>query len=286
MQVYLINLARRNDRLHRMSGQLGGLGLPFLRVEAVDARTAPDCEIIAQFDDAGPLGVIPRGDKCCTLSHMRAWQAFVQSGDSHGLVLEDDVALNADAAPILSQSDWIPRGVDLLKLERFGPPNQRVLLDEQMEVSAHHSIGRLRSRHTGAAAYILSRRSAKTLLERKEPWTLPVDHLLFNPNNSPLADILRPYQLTPAIAHQSEALGGRSDIEEWRTAYRRRDWSHVRRELVRAYFELRLLPSQIARWLRREASLIRVDNRVNDASRHPVRISAARPPRLPGLRTK
>jgi hypothetical protein len=65
--------------------------------------------------------------------------------------------------------------------------------------------------------------------------------------------------MTPAIAHQSTALGGRTDIEEWRVALRRFDWRYVKREVVRAYYELRLLPAQAARWLRQESTLVRVD---------------------------
>lgn len=261
MQVYLINLERRPDRLDKMTRQLDRLDVPFTRIAAVDARRTPDQELAKHFSDSGPLGVIPKGDKCCALSHVRAWKAFVASGDSHCVLLEDDVALDEDAAPLLRNADWIPHRVDLLKLERFGPTSQRVLLDARVPVSARHRIGRLLSRHTGAAAYILSRHGALSLLERAGPWALPVDHMLFNPNNSPVASILRPYQLTPAIAHQCEALGGCSDIGEWRAVLRQFDWTYAKRELYRAYFELRLLPQQILSVLRRECALVTVDER-------------------------
>ena len=261
MHVYLINLERRPDRLDKMTRQLDRLGVPFTRIVAVDARGTPDRELAAHFSDSGPLGIIPKGDKCCALSHVRAWKALVASGNSHGVFLEDDVALDEDAARLLRHADWVPHRVDLLKLERFGPPTQRVLLDARVPVSARHRIGRLRSRHTGAAAYILSRHGALSLLERAGPWALPVDHMLFNPNNSPVANFLRPYQLTPAIAHQSEALGGCSDIREWRAMLRQFDWTYAKREVLRAYFELRLLPQQILSVLRRECALVTVDER-------------------------
>jgi glycosyl transferase family 25 len=108
----------------------------------------------------------------------------------------------------------------------------------------------------------MSRRAALTLNEQVDCWWLPVDHLLFNLNNSPLAERLRPHQMTPAIAHQSPTLGGRTDIEEWRIGLRRFDWHYVKREIVRAYFELRLLPAQIMRWARQESTLVRVDEPV------------------------
>lgn len=242
-----------------MTQQLDALGISFQRIDAIDAQNTSDSELVTHFRDDGPLGVIPKGDKCCALSHARAWRALVESADSYGLILEDDVAIDASAVSLLRRSDWIPPSVDLVKIERYGPPGQRVLIDERVTVGSGRKIGRLRSRHTGAAAYILSRRTALTLLSNMEAWTLPVDHLLFNPNNSPVANMLRPHQMIPAIAHQSPLLGGRTDIGEWRAKLRRFGLRYAKREMVRAYFELRLLPSQMARWLRQESMLVRVD---------------------------
>ncbi|MEI9886600.1 MAG: glycosyltransferase family 25 protein [Rhizomicrobium sp.] len=259
MQTFLINLQRRTDRLHKMTMQLDGLGLPHQIVIAVDARNMPDDVADRNFLAHGPLGPLPKGDKCCTLSHMRAWSMFLSTGDSHGVILEDDVALDPDAGALLRDASWIPPWVGLLKIERFGPENQRVLLDEVVDAPDGRQIGRLRSRHTGAAAYILSRESARQLLAWPERWSLPVDHMLFNPNNSPLAGTLRPYQLTPAVARQSEALGGATDIGEWRTELREFNWRYVKQELVRSYYEVRLLPSQVASVLRRDANLVRVE---------------------------
>ncbi len=260
MQTFLINLARRPDRLAKMTAQLSGFGITFQLVSAVDARNMPDEVADRNFAPDGPLGPLPKGDKCCTLSHMRAWSMFLSTGDSHGLILEDDVAFDDDAGPLLHDASWLPPSVGLLKLERFGPQNQRVLLDEMIDIGTGRHIGRLRSRHTGAGAYILSRETARTLLSWPERWSLPVDHMLFNPNNSPLAAALVPYQLTPAIARQSEAIGGRTDIGEWRCQFREFNLDYVRRELVRTYYEVRLLPSQIASFLRRESDLVRVEH--------------------------
>jgi glycosyl transferase family 25 len=190
---------------------------------------------------------------------MRAWRMFLASGDSHGLILEDDVALDPQGAPLLRDAGWIPPTVGLLKIEHYGPENQRVLLDEMISAGQGRQIGRLRSRHTGAAAYIIARRTAQRLLAWSAPWTLPVDHMLFNPNNSPLTESLRPYQLTPAMARQSEAIGGATDIDEWREDMRSLSWRYVRREMVRAYYDLRLLPSQVASFATNEASLVRVE---------------------------
>jgi glycosyl transferase family 25 len=206
---------------------------------------------------AGPLGVIPRGDKCCLLSHRRAWEAFLATGDAHAVFLEDDVVLSPSAGALLTGDGWIPAGVDVVKLEHYGPPGQRVLLTDIRRLfltasprqaattqGEDFSMGRMLSRHTGAAAYILSRAAARLLLAQTR-FDLPVDHLLFNPNNSVLFARLSPWQLVPAIARQQEFVGAKSDIEGTRVGLRKLDATYVKRELVRFAYDLRLVPRQL-----------------------------------------
>jgi glycosyl transferase family 25 len=66
---------------------------------------------------------------------------------------------------------------------------------------------------------------------------------------------LKPYQMLPAVARQS---AGVSDIRPWRLPDRRLGLKLARREIVRAYYECRLLPQQIAALLAGEARLARV----------------------------
>ena len=105
-------------------------------------------------------------------------------------------------------------------------------------------MGRMLSRHTGAAAYILNRAAAKLLLDQTS-FDLPVDHLLFNPNNSKLFTALSPWQLLPAIARQEQFVGATSDIEGTRKGLRAFGLTYVKRELVRLLYDLRLIPRQI-----------------------------------------
>src|SRR5437868_12309159 len=108
MKAYLINLARRPDRLRQMQAQLDGLGLPMEVVAAIDARDTPDAEVDRHFTADGPLGPLPKGDKCCTLSHMRAWEIFLAGSDDRALFLEDDVEIDGDGAHLLRDASWIP----------------------------------------------------------------------------------------------------------------------------------------------------------------------------------
>lgn len=156
MDIYLINLARRPDRLAAMDMQARRLGLTLTRLDAVDARNAPAPAVDRWFRAGGPLGEIPRGDKCCSLSHRAAWERLAASGADYAAVLEDDVVLRDNAAFALGNANWIPEGADLIKLEHYGPPGQSVLLSDFTELGQGFRLARLRSRHTGAAAYILA----------------------------------------------------------------------------------------------------------------------------------
>ncbi len=241
MQLFLVNLARRPDRLAAMTQAANALELGLTRIEAVDARSRASLDEI--FAPSGPLGEIPRGDKACFLSHRAAWEAFVASGDAYAAVLEDDVILSPSAGRFLKDESWIPPGVELVKLEHYGPKGQSVLLSDFKDLKDGFRIGRMRSRHTGAAAYILSRRIAQLLLAEKR-FNLPVDHLLFNPNNSALFAKLSPWQLLPAVARQQDFVGAKSDIEGTRIGLRALSPTYIRRELVRFGYDLKLLPAQ------------------------------------------
>jgi glycosyl transferase, family 25 len=245
MRIYLINLERRKDRLAAMAAQATGLRLELARVTALDAGTADRGAVNRWFAVGGPLGEIPAGDKACLLSHRAAWEQFAASGEPHAVFLEDDVRLSQVAGPMLTSGAWIPADAAVVKLEHYGPPGQRVLLADIHAVGEDFKIGRMLSRHTGGAAYILSRKAAQILLAEQR-FDLPVDHLLFNPNNSKLFARLAPWQLLPAIARQQEFVGEKSDIEKTRVGLRTVGLAYIRRELVRFGYDLKLLPRQIA----------------------------------------
>lgn len=255
MELYFINLSRRGDRREAMERQGQRLGLELARLEALDARAADPMELARWFEGRGPLGKLPRGDQCCSLSHRIAWARLLESGAPYAAVLEDDVCLDARAPLVLNNAAWIPPGIDLIKLEHYGPAGQSVLLSDFRDVGRGFRLGRMRSRHTGAAAYILSRRAAELLLAIPR-FDLPVDHLLFNPNNSKWFARLRPWQLLPTIARQQQEAA--SDIEGWRVASRKFSLTYARRELVRFGYDLKLLPAQLALLASGRARFMRV----------------------------
>jgi glycosyl transferase family 25 len=123
--------------------------------------------------------------------------------------------------------------------------------------TADRSLARLLSKHCGAAAYIVSRAGAEEILDHcRRLMLLPIDHLLFNPNNSPLFARLSPWQLFPAVAQQHAVHG--TDIHPLRLQQCPTGLRYVRRELVRAWYETRRLPEQLGSLLRGEAMVQQV----------------------------
>ena len=273
MKQYLINLDRRPDRLAEMQGEARKTGLSFTRITALDGES-PASEELAQrwFAQTGPLGPLSRHEKCCALSHRIAWSALVDSGEDYAVIMEDDVRLGPDAG-LLGNREWIPQGVDLIKLEHFGPESQRVLVaDERRLETAGISIGRMASRHTGAAAYLLSRRAAQRLLTLAQ-FNLPVDHLLFNPNISPVFADLAPWQMMPPLARQRDFVGERSDLEPARRPLRRFSPAYVKREIMRGAYEWKLVPRQLLLLLSGRGILVAI-SRTQEEDILPARAAA------------
>src|SRR5262245_52422438 len=104
--VYIVNLARRPDRLQRLGGQLDGLGITWHRIDALDAKQASEAELDAVISADGPLGRLGNADRACTISHMRGWSALLAGDAPFALVLEDDIYVARDLPPLLATPDW------------------------------------------------------------------------------------------------------------------------------------------------------------------------------------
>lgn len=246
--VYIVNLTRRPDRLERLGGQLDALGIAWERIDACDAREASAADLDAVIAEEGPLGRLGNGDRACTVSHLRAWQRLLSSDRSHALVLEDDVYLAADSRDVVASTDWIPPGVEVVKLEKFGARPSTVLLGPAIGTTPNglRQIHRLESRHAGGAAYILSRKAAEEGLKLRGQIRVPVDHLLFNANVSALARRLKPVVIRPAMATQRQ-YGYNSDIAAFGKAVKPTGWRFWRRRLKRGFYEIRCIPQQAVR---------------------------------------
>lgn len=192
MRRHVINLAGATDRLAHMEREFARLGLPFERLDALrGVDLLPPGASHPRFT-AGTLG--------CLASHLEACRRIAASGDPWGAVLEDDMWFSDDAARFLADWDWIPAGVDLVKLETYGTLTclERGAVAER----GGHGLHRLLDKHLGGGAYLISARLAARLAAI-DPLrcTDPIDTLLFNPRH-----LVMPGQTTlqvmPAVAIQ------------------------------------------------------------------------------------
>jgi glycosyl transferase family 25 len=245
LPVYVINLARRPDRLRAIAQRLGAAGLAFERIDAFDAQIMADAAIDAHFAPDTGFG---KGDRCCTLSHLRLFERLANSSDDYAIVLEDDAVFDAKALRRLLDPGWLPRNVDLVKIEAYGPVHRKIIIGRRLSVFPGVSIARLHRKHTGAGGYIISRRLASWLLAHSRPLTMPIDHLLFNPLISPVFHRIRPYQLLPAVVRQFD-INTDSDIAPWRTPERRSGRAFLNHELRRFVADVAALPHlALRRW--------------------------------------
>ncbi|QBY00049.1 glycosyltransferase family 25 protein [Rhodophyticola sp. CCM32] len=254
--IFVINLTRRPDRLARVSAHLAERGVSFTRQEACDARTATEPVIASVIRQSGPLGRLGQGDRACTVSHIWAWQHFLDGDASHALFLEDDVYLAEDLAELLADTDWIPPETDLVKLEKFDAGSSRLLLAAQIgHTPAGRALHPMRSRHVGGGAYILSRKGAKAALAWRGRIRVPVDHFLFNDTVSPLRRVLRPVIIRPAMATQW-AYGHESDNVDLGRAVQPTGWRKRLRSLCRGVTEINQAPRQLLQYLTGRAKMM------------------------------
>ncbi len=240
--IYLINLARRPDRLEQMVAQFDALHLSFERIDAADTESISEAELEAALVSRGPLGPFHRGPQCCTLSHLRTYRHFLASGEPYAVVLEDDARLSAEAPRLLLNLGWFPPTAGIVKIERFGPEHQHVVVEKGLPVDDNRQVARLWSKHTGSAAYIISRGAAAKVLECEGKINMDIDQLLFNPNVSPLFRALNVYQMIPALVVQGRDSADTSDVATRRK--RARGFASLESKIVRGVYELRALPWQ------------------------------------------
>lgn len=217
MLALVINLDDQPTRLAHFQGQIANLGggIEARRVPGVNGHALSPEELEA-FRRASPrpTGWLP-GQIGCLLSHREAWRAIANSGNSHGVVFEDDVHLAIAAGPFLRDHDWVPEQADVVRLEASG----RAQKLGGPALSAHgRTLRPVLSEAWNGTAYVIRADVATMLLSAPRRWWRPLDFMLYDRRTSPLARALAVYQLDPAICEQDKfrstgAEGFESSIE-------------------------------------------------------------------------
>lgn len=255
--AFLINLDRSSDRLEMMNDRFARLGVSCARVQAVDGQALrPDdiAAVRATVQGWVPLSVT---EVACFLSHRKCWELIVARPEKYGCVFEDDLLISRRLPVFLSDERWIPDDADIVKIETL---EERVWLDAvATRPIAGFELRRLRSMHSGAAGYILSRNAAARLLALTQRFSIPVDFAMFHPAYG-IAGKMVTYQLRPALCMQMKQrdvpdVSGRMNttIEE-RGRFQREGWL-----MRRAHWAEREMSKIWHRANRRERTVIAFD---------------------------
>jgi glycosyl transferase family 25 len=179
MKIFVINLDKSTDRLSHMAVQLDSLGYAWERFPALGPAHIEDMSRTLEL----PLlrGRCTAPEKGVALSHYSIWKKVLAEGIDHALVLEDDIHFCRDARILVeSVKEKISRGFcyDIIKLETF---LAGIFVDRKgLKVSARTRLHRLRSNHTGAAAYIISRDGCRKMIDRYASADRAVDLVMFD----------------------------------------------------------------------------------------------------------
>jgi len=174
MRAYIINLDAAVDRWDFMVKALEPSGLPIVRIPAVNGRELsfphPD------YDEAGFHRIHGRttnpSEVGCYLSHIKAMEAFLETGDSHGLICEDDIVLKPDFSQILTEALQYSARWNLLRLSGLSAGRPWSVAS----LSGGYQMCVCQGRLKGAGAYIVDRAAAAAFVEHLVPMRLPYDH--------------------------------------------------------------------------------------------------------------
>lgn len=176
MQAFVINLPRAGERWERMQGVFAHTALNLRRVPAVDGE-ALDFPQPGYAESAfrwfHGRETNPR-EVGCYFSHVRAMQAFLETGDEHGLICEDDLSPDAHFAPVLESALRYSRHWNVLRVSALGRgvPVRMASLGGAYELCVN--FGRMK----GAGAYVIDRAAARAFVARLLPMSLPFDHAM------------------------------------------------------------------------------------------------------------
>lgn len=161
MLVLYVNLDQDRQRLERLRSELASQGIAGERIAAVPGNTMPRAAraFIPGASDTPP------GTLGCYLSHIRAWEAIVDSGREGAIVLEDDLRLLRDLAECYDLAR--ASGYDLVYFNnRMSPKEQTAggaalvpLAEIMMEKVATGDF------NGGTDGYYLARAGAQILLD-------------------------------------------------------------------------------------------------------------------------
>ncbi len=206
--ICFLNLDRNPEREAELRRQFAGSVPRLHRSAGVEGRRLPEAAVKR-------LGGDPqmRGTLGCFLSHAGAWEAMLDRGDDHSLIVEDDVIPLLDLPADLDRFG-LPDGFDLVFVnDRMSPrldPSQTTGFSTRT-LEAAMQIFPPEDNAPGGDGYILSREGARKLLDwvAQDGFAEDVDWRLIAYGLSPaaIAGLPRPSHAGPWLDRLSRLVG-------------------------------------------------------------------------------
>lgn len=177
--IYLINLARSQDRRAMMEAQLEKLGIHNYTIWPAVEGASLDLDRCDAYDGKMRRLFFGRdltaSEVGCLLSHRSVYEHMVREGIDYAIVLEDDCVLSEDFQEIVAQLQKLPVKWDLVRfISRDKVSKQCMPIARFFK---HYMLARITGYPGGAYAYLLSQKGAKKLLSKMQKNWVPVDTL-------------------------------------------------------------------------------------------------------------
>jgi glycosyl transferase family 25 len=168
-----------------MADRLGRLDLPFEFFSAIDGSELPPARLKHVYSPNRTFMRMGRylhpNEIGCALSHTEVWAQMVREETAELLVLEDDVELAEDVPMLLAtRYKWIPANARIVYLaHHMAEPVGPTPIDSNY--GQERSICTFSGPVMSAAAYLIRKPAALSLLAHSIPLRMPVDDLLGRP---------------------------------------------------------------------------------------------------------
>lgn len=203
MKNFVISLKSADARRAHIAQEFGKQGIDFEFFDAVTPeQTQQFCQSIGiQLMNNQHL---TDGEKACFMSHLALWQKMLDDDIEYMAIFEDDIYLGENASLFLNNDEWLYlHQLNFVKIETF--LQERKLSRQFIPIGDQRKLHILKEQHFGAAGYILSKKTADTLLgllkKLQAQEIKPIDVLMFEDLPNADSSILI-HQLTPAICIQ------------------------------------------------------------------------------------
>ncbi|AKI02420.1 glycosyltransferase involved in LPS biosynthesis [Hoeflea sp. IMCC20628] len=234
VEAFIIHLARAEARRPQVDHLLAACPVPARIVDAVDGRALPVQEIDTVYTRKSlhapsyPFDMTV-GEVGCFLSHRKAWQAILDAGLDVGLVIEDDVEMDAAEfarALELARAHVASHGIVQFQVRQIAEPGP-VIASAGDIVLTRPVIIPLR-----ASCTLYSRAALELLLAQTTRFDRPIDgHVQLH-----WVTGLRPLIVIPSGVRDKGATIGGTTIQARNVPLLRR----IRRELLRPIYRYRI----------------------------------------------